>query len=67
MRASEFVPLIWQVMVVIGFGDGEELLGKGPKIRVVDAMYHLLKLRTMLWKPEITEMDLRGIRWYIGL
>ena len=67
MRASEFAPLIWQMMIVLGVGDEELLLDQGAKHRVVDTMYELLNLRTMLWRPEITEVGLRGIVFNIGM
>ena len=67
MRASEFSPLIWQMMVVLGVGDEELLLDKEPKRRVVDTMCSLLKLRTQLWRPEITEVDVRAIGFNTGM
>lgn len=67
MRAAEFMPLIWQVMVVLGVGDEELLLDRDSKTKVVDAMFHLLKLRSRLWKPEITTLDLRAIEFNIGM
>ena len=67
MRAAEFVPLIWQMMVVLGVGDEELLLDQGPKQRVVDTMCALLKLRTQLWKPELTHLDVNGIEFNIGM
>ena len=67
MRAAEFAPLIWQMMVVLGVGDEELLLDKDSKLRVVDTMCSLLKLRTMLWRPEITEVDVRAIVFNTGM
>lgn len=67
MRAAEFMPLLWQVMIVIGVGSEELLLHRPEKAKVVSTMYHLLKLRAQLWKPEMTTMDIRALTESIGM
>ena len=67
MRAAEFVPLMWQLMIVIGVGNEELLLSRPGKLNVVATIYLLLKVRAQMWKPEITEMDVRAITENIGM
>lgn len=67
MRAAEFVPLMWQLMIVIGAGNEDVLLSRPGKQKVVATIFLLLKVRAQIWKPEITEVDIRGITQNIGL
>ena len=68
MRAAEFLPLMWQLMIVLGAGDEALLLDPvTTKPKVVSTLYHLVWLRSRLWKPEITFVEVRGIEQTIGL
>lgn len=61
-RASEFPPLIWEMLIVLGTGNDTSLLGPPTKKReVVSTLYALMMLRSLLWRDEHAEADLPGV------
>lgn len=66
-RASEFEPLMWQMLIVLGVGTDAALLSIPVKREVVAAVFELLLLRAMIWKPAISELDMPAIEFTIPM
>ena len=64
-RASEFEPLLWQMMIVLGIGNEEVLLETARRRQVIQAVYGILMVRAELWKTEIEEGDLPGLDYAV--
>ena len=61
-NASEFCPLVWQTMVVVGADPTDEsILTHENKKKVVKCFYKLLALRNSLTKKIMTENDINKL------
>lgn len=60
-KASEYAPLMWQVMVVLGVGNDEAILDVVQKKKVVKCFGLLLRLRGFISKKVHTSESLREL------
>ena len=65
ITASEFIPLCWQMTVVLGVGEDEvkggKILPKTERLKFVKVFHDLMSLRTDLWQLEHSEKELREL------
>ena len=65
ITASEFIPLCWQMTVVLGVGEDEvkggKILPKGERLKIVKVFHDLMSLREDLWAEEHSETDLQEL------
>ena len=55
LNASEYAPLLWQMIVVLGCSTDEAIVSFGWKNKIVDCFFQLLKLRVVLCAKEHTD------------
>ena len=66
-RASEYCPLLWQTMVLLGVFPDEGIISNGWKLKIVNCFGLILKLRSMLTKVTQTVESLNELDSFIPL
>jgi hypothetical protein len=67
ITALEYIPLVWQLLIVLGVGPDEPtavggvILPHDVRLKVVRALYSLVTLREALWKRTHTEEDVKQL------